>query len=65
MEWASQKEAQEKAITSAVEVIAYLKALNDTQPFVQDIKLMAFCDDLLALIGAPDECFTVQKSKKE
>ena len=60
-----EKQAQEKAITSAVDVIAYLKELNAAQPFVQDIKLMSFCDDLLALIGAPDECFAVQKSKKE
>ncbi|MBQ2368711.1 MAG: hypothetical protein II301_01145, partial [Peptococcaceae bacterium] len=59
------KQAQEKAITSAVAVIAYLKELNAAQPFVQDIKLMSFCDDLLALIGAPDECFSVQKTRKE
>jgi hypothetical protein len=26
---------------------------------------MSFCDDLLALIGAPDECFSVQKTRKE
>lgn len=62
---AMQAEQKEKAITSALETIAYLKERNAAQPFVQDIKLMAFCDDLLSLLGAPEECFTVQKSKRE
>ena len=62
----SEKELEkENAITSAVEVIAYLKELNAVQPFVQDIKLMAFCDDLLALLGAPEELFSVKKTRKE
>lgn len=55
---------KENATTSALEVIAYLKALNDAQPFVSDMKLTAFCDDLLTLLGAPAETFAVQKNQK-
>ncbi|MBO5366211.1 MAG: exonuclease domain-containing protein [Peptococcaceae bacterium] len=61
-ELAAQKE---NAITSALDVIAYLKSLNRSQPFVADMKLTAFCDDLLALLGAPEEHFAVQKTRKE
>lgn len=57
--------AKESAITSALEVIAYLKKSNTTHPFVSDIKLSAFCDDLLALLGAPEEYFAIKKSRKE
>ena len=56
---------KEKAITSALEVIAYLKETNQAQPFVSDMKLSAFCDDLLTLLGASDEHFDVQKKQKE
>ncbi|MBO5300877.1 MAG: hypothetical protein J6A81_01535, partial [Peptococcaceae bacterium] len=61
-ELAAQKE---NAITSALDVIAYLKSLNRSQPFVADMKLTAFCDDLLALLGAPEDHFAVQKTRKE
>ena len=59
-----QRQQKEKATASALEVIAYLKTLNQEQPFVADMKLTAFCDDLLALLGAPAETFAVQKNQK-
>jgi len=62
---AAQNAKKENAITSALDVIAYLRELNHTQPFVADMKLTAFCDDLLALLGAPEEHFAVQKTRKE
>ena len=62
---AAQNAQKENAITSALDVIAYLKNLNLSQPFVADMKLTAFCDDLLALLGAPEEHFAVQKVRKE
>ncbi len=62
----AEKAAQkENAITSALEVIAYLKAANHAQPFVAEQKLNAFCDDLLTLLGAPEEHLSVQKKQKE
>lgn len=62
---AAQNEEKEQAMTSALEIIAYLKDLNAVQPFVADMKLTAFCDDLLALLGAPEDYFAVQKTRKE
>lgn len=59
------KHVKEDAISSALKVIAYLKANNIAQPFISDIKLSAFCDDLLTLLGAPESYYSVQKNRKE
>ncbi len=60
---AAEEALKETAVNNALQVIAYLKELNNAQPFVPEMKLTAFCDDLLALLGAPEETFAVQKKR--
>ncbi len=62
---AADEAMKETAVRNALQVIAYLKELNNAQPYVAEMKLTAFCDDLLALLGAPEETFAVQKKRSE